>query len=150
LQALGFGSRLGILQRDQCLSGTDGVAVRDKDFPDDAALKMLNRLAARLGFDGADSDRSALERGIGRPDTEANDKTANKQVSRPGDTAKPVAERRRRRSQPPWRLPDLGVCEYNLQTIPRPLSKEIGMLDVNPGDAAQPLAERWCFRSQPP
>ena len=46
-QALGFGAGLGILQRDHRLSGTDDVAVRDQDLPDDAALKMLNCLAAR-------------------------------------------------------------------------------------------------------
>ena len=65
LQALGFGTGLGILQRDQCLSRADNIAVRDQNFPDDAALKVLNRLAARLGFDGADSNRGAFERGIG-------------------------------------------------------------------------------------
>ena len=65
LQALGFGTGLGVLQRDQCLSSADNVTVRDQNFPDDATLKVLNRLAARLGFDGADGDRSALEGGIG-------------------------------------------------------------------------------------
>ena len=65
LQALGFGTGLGVHQRDQCLSGADNVTVRDQNFPDDATLKVLNRLAAELGFDGADSNRGALEGGIG-------------------------------------------------------------------------------------
>ena len=55
LQALDFGAGLGVLQRDQRLSGADNVAVRDQNFPDDAALKVLNCLAARLGFDGAEA-----------------------------------------------------------------------------------------------
>jgi hypothetical protein len=64
LQALGFGTGLGVFQRDQRLSGADSVAVRDQNFPDDTTLEVLNRLAARLGLDGADSNRSALQRGI--------------------------------------------------------------------------------------
>ena len=92
-QALGFGAGLGILQRDHRLSGADDVAVRDQDLPDDAALKMLNRLAARFGFDGAGSNRSTFERRIGRPGPETDDEAANQQVSCPGDTAQPVAER---------------------------------------------------------
>jgi len=43
------------------LSSADGVTVRDQNCPDDATLKVLNRLAARLGFDGAKSNRSDLE-----------------------------------------------------------------------------------------
>ena len=39
------------------------VTVRDQNFPDDATLKVLNRLAARLRFDGADCNRGALEGG---------------------------------------------------------------------------------------
>jgi len=65
LQALDFGTGLGALQRDQRLSGADNVTVRDQNFPNDAALKMLDRFAARFGFDGADRNRRAFERGIG-------------------------------------------------------------------------------------
>ena len=46
LQALGFGTGLGILQRDQCLSSADNVTIRDKNFPDDAPLKVLRSLRA--------------------------------------------------------------------------------------------------------
>src|ERR1700704_1091387 len=61
LQALGFGTGLGVLQRDQRLSSANSVAVCDQNCPDDATLKVLNRLAAPLGFDGAESNRGALE-----------------------------------------------------------------------------------------
>jgi hypothetical protein len=47
------------------LSSADNVTVRDQNFPDDATLKVLNRLAARLGFDGAESNRGALKGGEG-------------------------------------------------------------------------------------
>jgi hypothetical protein len=62
-QALGFGTGLGVLQRDYCLSGTDNVTVRDQNFPDDAALEVLNRLATRIGFDGAVGNRGAFQGG---------------------------------------------------------------------------------------
>jgi hypothetical protein len=61
LQALDFGTRLGVLQRDQYLSSADNITVRDQNFPDDATLKVLDRLSARLGFDGAESNRCAFE-----------------------------------------------------------------------------------------
>jgi len=59
-------------QRDECLSSADGVTVRDQNCPDDATLKVLNRLAARLGFDGAkkQSQRSRGERRLTRHQTE--------------------------------------------------------------------------------
>jgi hypothetical protein len=40
----------------------DEVAVSDADFLDDAALKVLDGLSARLGFDRSGSNRGALER----------------------------------------------------------------------------------------
>src|SRR5882762_8336310 len=81
LQALGLGTGLGVLQRDQCLSSADSVTVRDQNCPDDATLKVLNRLAARLGFDGAESNRSAFEGSEGGPGTETENKAADQQVS---------------------------------------------------------------------
>jgi hypothetical protein len=50
-QALDFGICLGVFQRDQRLSGAHNIAVSDQNLPDDTALQVLNRLAARLGFD---------------------------------------------------------------------------------------------------
>ena len=61
LQALDFGTGLGVLQRDQYLSTADSITVRDQNFPDDAPLKVLDRLSTRLGLDGAESNRGALE-----------------------------------------------------------------------------------------
>src|SRR6202022_2350766 len=81
LQALAFGTGLGVLQRDQYLSSADNITVRDQNFPDDTTLKVLDGLSARLGFDGAESNRGALEGCEGRPGTEAQDKAANQQVS---------------------------------------------------------------------
>jgi hypothetical protein len=47
------------------LSGANDVAVRDNDLLDDAALEMLDRFSARLGFNGAGGNRGAFERGEG-------------------------------------------------------------------------------------
>ena len=48
LKALHLGANFDVVQCDQCLSGAHSVAVGDQDCPDDAALKVLNRLPARL------------------------------------------------------------------------------------------------------
>ena len=74
-------------------------------------------LRLELGFDGADRNRGALERCKGRPGTEAEDKAADQQVSRPGDAAKPVAQRRRARSRMPRHLPDLDAIERGFHRI---------------------------------
>ena len=61
LQALNFGTGLGVLKGDQYLSSADYITVRDENFPDDAPLEVLDRLSARFGFDGTESNRRALE-----------------------------------------------------------------------------------------
>ena len=120
LQALGFGTGLGVLQRDQCLSGVDDVTVRDQNFPDDAALEVLNCLAARFRIrrcrqqsrHSRAGQRSTRYRGRG-------------QSSRPAGFPVQVTPRSRSRSAggadpEPRNLPDLERGEGNFQTITIP------------------------------
>src|ERR1700737_229095 len=137
LQALDFGTGLGVFQRDQCLSCMDNITVRDQNFPDNAPFEVLDRFSARLGFDGAISNRGALEGCEARPGTEAHDKSANQQVSCPGDTAKPVAERWRRRSQTPRNLPNLDVSECNFHEITSLSGREIVKIFAADRDASE-------------
>ncbi len=60
-EALDLRAGFGVFQGNQYLSRVDEIAVGDQDFPDDAALEVLNGLSARLGFDGAGGNRSTLE-----------------------------------------------------------------------------------------
>ena len=96
LQALHFGAGLGVVQPDQYLSGSHSVAVGDQNFPDDAALEMLDRLPAQFRFHDAGSDSGALEWREGGPNPETQHKADNQQIACQGDAAKPGAERRLR------------------------------------------------------
>src|ERR1700730_14224387 len=104
LQALDFGAGLGVLQRDQCLPSADNITVRDQNFPDDAALKVLDRFPARLRFHDAGSYRSALKRREARPRSQTKHKAEYEQIACQGDPAKPRARRGRRRNRAPGKL----------------------------------------------
>jgi hypothetical protein len=110
-------------QRDQGLPGMDEVTIGDQNFPDDAALEVLNGLSTRLGFNGADGNRSALERREGRPGPETEDKAADQQVSGPGERAKPVAQRRRRLLLPNHALPVFKAATCNARETAPPLDE---------------------------
>ncbi|MHC2432207.1 hypothetical protein ACVII1_006112 [Bradyrhizobium elkanii] len=48
LKALHLRTGPGVIQRDQRLSASHDIAVSNQDLPDDPALQVLNRLAARF------------------------------------------------------------------------------------------------------
>jgi hypothetical protein len=87
LKALHLGAGPGVVQPDQYLPGAHCVAVGDQNFPDDAALKVLNRLPARLRFHDAGSDRRTLERRKARPESQTQHKADDQQIACPGEAA---------------------------------------------------------------
>ena len=67
LVLLQLGAREAVVDTDQRCSGSDTLAFADENFRNDAALKMLDDLVARLRHHATCAARDLVEGGQGRP-----------------------------------------------------------------------------------
>ena len=77
LQDLNAGTRPGVVQPNQRLSGANFVTILHQDAPDNSPLKMLNGLSAQFRLDNTSGDGRTFERRKCRPGTETDDEHAN-------------------------------------------------------------------------